>query len=78
MSRLNLLGPHCRQTRLTCVAACGVRACAADYGGALICQKGAFLAGTHDLGIEMEFTKKLTTGFFGECGDDSRSDLPLV
>lgn len=47
--------------------------CAADYGGALICQKGAFLAGTHDLGIEMEFTKKLTTGFFGELKSDNRS-----
>ena len=39
-----------------------------EYGGNLVCQRGAFLAGNSDIGIEMEFTKSLTAGFFGGQG----------
>eukprot|EP00560_Eucampia_antarctica_P007230 CAMPEP_0197829130 /NCGR_PEP_ID=MMETSP1437-20131217/5585_1 /TAXON_ID=49252 ORGANISM="Eucampia antarctica, Strain CCMP1452" /NCGR_SAMPLE_ID=MMETSP1437 /ASSEMBLY_ACC=CAM_ASM_001096 /LENGTH=487 /DNA_ID=CAMNT_0043430633 /DNA_START=36 /DNA_END=1499 /DNA_ORIENTATION=- len=39
-----------------------------DYGGKLVCQKGAFLAGGSDVRIEMEFAKKMTAGFFGGEG----------
>ena len=39
-----------------------------DYGGSLVCQRGAFLAGSAGLEIEMEFTKSLTAGFFGGQG----------
>ncbi|ETV74775.1 hypothetical protein H257_10849 [Aphanomyces astaci] len=40
----------------------------ADFGGSLICQKGAFVAGSHTVGIEMEFTKNFGAGFFGGQG----------
>ncbi|OQR84075.1 hypothetical protein ACHHYP_13950 [Achlya hypogyna] len=40
----------------------------ADFGGSLICQKGAFLCGSHTISIEMEFTKNLGAGFFGGEG----------
>ncbi|RHY29045.1 hypothetical protein DYB32_005500 [Aphanomyces invadans] len=40
----------------------------ADFGGALVCQKGAFIAGSHTVGIEMEFTKNFGAGFFGGQG----------
>jgi len=36
--------------------------------GPLICQKGAFLCAPHTVNIEMEFTKNMTTGFFGGEG----------
>ena len=41
-----------------------------DYGGALICQRGAFLASNapDSVTIETEFTKSLTAGFFGGQG----------
>eukprot|EP00977_Amphora_coffeiformis_P028059 scaffold34685_cov183-Amphora_coffeaeformis.AAC.39 len=39
-----------------------------DYGGSLICQRGAFLASNPTVNIEMEFTKSLTAGFFGGQG----------
>lgn len=39
-----------------------------DYGGKIVCQKGALLCASHTIDIEMEFTKKLTTGFFGGEG----------
>lgn len=45
-----------------------IRVTLADYGGALICQKGAFLCGTHLTGMEMEFTRSFKTGFFGGEG----------
>lgn len=45
-----------------------IRVTLADYGGELICQKGAFLCGTHLTGIEMFFTKSFTSGFFGGEG----------
>lgn len=35
---------------------------------ALICQRGAFLASNPSVNIEMEFTKSLTSGFFGGQG----------
>ncbi|OQS05667.1 hypothetical protein THRCLA_02246 [Thraustotheca clavata] len=38
------------------------------YGGSLICQKGAFLCGSHTISIEMEFTKNFGAGFFGGEG----------
>jgi len=34
----------------------------------LICQKGAFLAGSHSVEMEMAFTKNFTSGFFGGEG----------
>jgi uncharacterized protein (TIGR00266 family) len=39
-----------------------------DHGGRIICQKGAFLAGSHTIDIEMEFTKSFGVGFFGGEG----------
>jgi uncharacterized protein (AIM24 family) len=39
-----------------------------EYGGKIVCQKGALLCAAHTIDIEMEFTKKLTTGFFGGEG----------
>lgn len=39
-----------------------------EYGGSLVCQRGAFLAGNAGIAIEMEFTKSLTAGFFGGQG----------
>ena len=39
-----------------------------EYGGKLICQKGAYLASSMDVNIEMEFAKKFTAGFFGGEG----------
>jgi len=40
-----------------------------QYNNRLICQKGAFLCASADsVSIDMEFTKKFTTGFFGGEG----------
>lgn len=39
-----------------------------EYGGKIICQKGALLCSSHTIDIEMEFTKKFSTGFFGGEG----------
>jgi uncharacterized protein (TIGR00266 family) len=39
-----------------------------EYGGKIICQKGALLCASHTIDIEMEFAKKMTTGFFGGEG----------
>jgi len=39
-----------------------------DYGGKLVCQKGALLCASHTIDIEVEFTKKFSTGFFGGEG----------
>jgi uncharacterized protein (AIM24 family) len=39
-----------------------------DYGGKIVCQKGALLCASHTIDIEMEFTKRMTTGFFGGEG----------
>lgn len=39
-----------------------------DYGGSLICQKGAFMAANSTVGIEMEMARSLKAGFFGGEG----------
>ena len=39
-----------------------------EYGGKIVCQKGAYLAGSSTVDIEMEFAKKFTAGFFGGEG----------
>jgi len=39
-----------------------------EYGGKIICQQGALLCASHTVDIEMEFTKKFSTGFFGGEG----------
>lgn len=39
-----------------------------EYGGEIICQKKAFVCGTPDINIEISFTKKFSTGFFGGEG----------
>lgn len=39
-----------------------------EYGGKIVCQKGALLCASHTIDIEMEFTKKFSTGFFGGEG----------
>lgn len=39
-----------------------------EWGGKLVCQKGALLCASHLVNIELEFTKKFTTGFFGGEG----------
>jgi uncharacterized protein (AIM24 family) len=39
-----------------------------DYGGKIVCQKGALLCASHTIDIEMEFTKNMTSGFFGGEG----------
>eukprot|EP00815_Leptocylindrus_aporus_P004166 CAMPEP_0116067402 /NCGR_PEP_ID=MMETSP0322-20121206/10983_1 /TAXON_ID=163516 /ORGANISM="Leptocylindrus danicus var. apora, Strain B651" /LENGTH=470 /DNA_ID=CAMNT_0003554193 /DNA_START=42 /DNA_END=1454 /DNA_ORIENTATION=- len=39
-----------------------------EYGGKIVCQKGALLCASHTIDIEMEFAKKMTTGFFGGEG----------
>ena len=46
-----------------------VRIPLADYRiGKLICQKGALLCSSHTINVQMEFTKNLTSGFFGGEG----------
>ncbi|KAG7365172.1 TIGR00266 family protein [Nitzschia inconspicua] len=39
-----------------------------DYGGSIIAQRGAYLASNPSVDIQMEFTKKFSTGFFGGQG----------
>lgn len=39
-----------------------------EYGGKIICQKGALLCASHTVNIEIEVTKKFSTGFFGGEG----------
>ena len=36
-----------------------------EYGGKLVCQKGALLCASHTIDIDMEFTKNFSSGFFG-------------
>lgn len=45
-----------------------VRLSVEDYGGKIVCQKGALLCASHTIDIEMEFTKSMTSGFFGGEG----------
>jgi len=39
-----------------------------QYGGKIVAQQGALLCASHTVDINMEFTKKLSTGFFGGEG----------
>lgn len=39
-----------------------------EYGGKIVCQQGALLCASHTVDIDIEFTKKLSTGFFGGEG----------
>jgi uncharacterized protein (TIGR00266 family) len=39
-----------------------------DYSGRLIAQRGAYLASNPSVDIQMEFTKRMTAGFFGGQG----------
>jgi len=39
-----------------------------EYGGKIICQKGALLCCSHTIDIEMAFTKSFAGGFFGGEG----------
>ena len=39
-----------------------------EYGGKLVCQKGALLCASHTIDIQMEFTKSFSSGFFGGEG----------
>ena len=39
-----------------------------EYGGKIICQQGALLCASHTVDINIEFTKKFSTGFFGGEG----------
>ena len=39
-----------------------------DWCGMIVCQQGALLCASHTVDIETEFTKKLSTSFFG--GED--------
>eukprot|EP00523_Entomoneis_sp_CCMP467_P008890 CAMPEP_0168737582 /NCGR_PEP_ID=MMETSP0724-20121128/10470_1 /TAXON_ID=265536 /ORGANISM="Amphiprora sp., Strain CCMP467" /LENGTH=341 /DNA_ID=CAMNT_0008784855 /DNA_START=124 /DNA_END=1149 /DNA_ORIENTATION=- len=45
-----------------------VRLNVAEYGGKVTCQKGALLCASHTIDIQMEFSKNLSTGFFGGEG----------
>ena len=45
-----------------------VRLSVDEYGGKIVCQKGALLCASHTIDVEMEFAKKMTTGFFGGEG----------
>ena len=45
-----------------------LRLSVSDYGGKIVCQKGALLCASHTIDIEMEFTKNMTSGFFGGEG----------
>lgn len=39
-----------------------------EYGGKVVCQKGALLCASHTVDIDMEFTKSFSSGFFGGEG----------
>ena len=45
-----------------------VRLSLEEYGGKIVCQKGALLCASHTVDITVEFAKKLSTGFFGGEG----------
>ena len=40
----------------------------ADHPDGLVCQKGAFLAGSHTVVVEMSYAKSIAGGFFGGEG----------
>jgi uncharacterized protein (TIGR00266 family) len=39
-----------------------------EYGGKIVCQKGALLCASHTVDIQMEYSKNMSTGFFGGEG----------
>ena len=39
-----------------------------EYGGKVVCQKGALLCASHTVDIQMEYSKNFSTGFFGGEG----------
>lgn len=45
-----------------------VRLSVQEYGGKIVCQKGALLCASHTIDIQMEFSKNFSTGFFGGEG----------
>jgi uncharacterized protein (TIGR00266 family) len=45
-----------------------IRLNVSEYGGKLICQKGALLCASHTIDVTMEYSKNFTTGFFGGEG----------
>lgn len=45
-----------------------VRLSLEEYGGKIVCQKGALLCASHTVDITVEFTKKFSTGLFGGEG----------
>ena len=45
-----------------------VRVPVPEYGGKIVCQKGALLCASHTIDIQMEFSKNFSTGFFGGEG----------
>ena len=45
-----------------------VRLSVPEYGGKITCQKGALLCASHNIDIQMEFSKNISTGFFGGEG----------
>lgn len=45
-----------------------VRLSLAEYGGKVVCQKGALLCASHTVDIDVEFTKSFGGGFFGGEG----------
>ncbi len=45
-----------------------VRVSLEEYGGKIVCQKGALLCASHTVDITVEFTKKISAGFFGGEG----------
>jgi uncharacterized protein (AIM24 family) len=45
-----------------------VRLSLEEYGGKVVCQKGALLCASHTVDITVEFTKKFSTGLFGGEG----------
>jgi uncharacterized protein (TIGR00266 family) len=45
-----------------------VRLTLEEYGGKIVCQKGALLCASHTVDIQMEYSKNMSTGFFGGEG----------
>lgn len=45
-----------------------VRLSVPQFGGKLVCQKGALLCASHTIDIQMEYSKNLASGFFGGEG----------
>jgi len=39
-----------------------------DYGGQINCKKGTYICGTPEVDINITFSKRFSTGFFGGEG----------